>query len=483
MPARHIILRGGLPEPIHHAYLRLRDELQVPEDFPAEVLAEADQVVAQGYDTSLGHADMTDVEFITIDPPGSMDLDQAMHISRDGEGYKVLYAIADVAAWVTPGGAIDQEANRRGQTYYAPHQRTPLHPPQISEAAASLLDDGTPRPALVWQIQLDAAGEITDARVERALVTSRAKLNYEEVQADIDAGRASETLQLLKTVGELRHQIEIDRGGVSLNLPDQQVEVVDGQWQLAYRQTLPDENWNAQISLMTGFSAASMMLDAGVGILRTLPPADQRTIKTLRRVAASLNLPWSPEDDYAAFVQSLDPTRPQDQAMMMACVRLFRGAGYTVIEPGLKPDQSVHGALAANYAHTTAPLRRLVDRYVGEICVSLCAGTDVPQWVLDALPTLPETMRESDRRAKSFERGITDMVEALVMADRVGEMFEGVVIQVDEKRDGQGVVSLTDPAVEGSVRGRDVELGAEVTVELTKVDLDAGKVQFTTKRA
>lgn len=479
MPARHIRVEENLPEPIREGFVALRETLGVPSDFPPEVLAEAEEVVRDGYDQSLGHRDMTDIPFITIDPPGSMDLDQAMHISRtDSGGFLVQYAIADVAAWVRPGGAIDQEAHRRGQTYYAPHERSGLHPPTLSEAAASLLDDGVARPALVWRIELDEDGEIISAFVERGLVKNTARLDYAQVQADIDRGTAIETLMLLKQVGGLRHFMELQRGGVSLRLPDQEVDAVGNDWRLVYREQLPDEDWNAQISLMTGFSAAKMMLDAGVGILRTLPPAEPRTIKALRRVAHSLNLPWPRKVAYAGFVQSLDPRRPQDQAMMMACVRLFRGAGYTVINPVLKPDETVHGALASNYAHTTAPLRRLVDRYVGEICVALCAGTDVPQWVLDALPELPEIMRESDRRAKAFERGTNDLVESLVLEHRVGESFQGVVIQVDEKRPGQGIVSLTDPAVEAPVSGRGLELGDEVTVELTKVDLHQGKVQF-----
>lgn len=478
MPARHFRVEEKLPEPIREGFVALRESLDIPEDFPAEVLAEADQRVAEGFDTSLGHRDLTDIPFVTIDPPGSMDLDQAMHITRQGDGYLVHYAIADVAAWVRPGGVVDQEAHRRGQTYYAPHERKGLHPPAISEAAASLLDDGVARPAQVWTMTLDTDGEMTEAKVERAMVRSTARLDYASVQADIDAGTAPETLMLLKQVGGLRHFIEVSRGGVSLRLPDQEVDVDGDTWALSYRAGLPDEDWNAQISLMTGFSAARIMLDAGVGILRTLPPPDQGTIKALRRVANTLRLPWPKSVEYAGFVQSLDPRRPQDQAMMMACVRLFRGAGYTVIEPGLKPEQTVHGALAAQYAHVTAPLRRLVDRYVGEICIALCAGQPVPQWVLDALPELPATMAESDRRAKAFERGTTDLVEALVLQHRVGESFTGVVVSVNEKRPDEGVISLTDPAVEGPVVGRGVELGDEVTAQLESVDLRAGKVKF-----
>ena len=103
-----------------------------------------------------------------------MDLDQALHIERDGEGYTVYYAIADVAAFITPGDPIDLEANRRGETLYGADSKVPLHPKVISEGAGSLLPDQV-RPALLWQVQVDATGEGTDVKVERALVRSRAE--------------------------------------------------------------------------------------------------------------------------------------------------------------------------------------------------------------------------------------------------------------------------------------------------------------------
>ena len=118
--------------------------------------------------------------------------------------------------------------------------------------------------------------------------------------------------------------------------------------------------------------------------------------------------------------------------MVVACTRLLRGTGYVAFD-GELPEQPQHSALASEYAHVTAPLRRLVDRYAGEICVALCAGTEVPDWVPAALPELPETLRESAPRANHYENAVLDLVEAGVLADRVGETFDGVVVEVDEK--------------------------------------------------
>jgi exoribonuclease R len=479
MHYRRVHLAPEIPDAIAAGIENLRDSLAIPAEFPPQVLAEAQQVARDGFDTSRVYRDFTRLEFETIDPPSSMDLDQAMFLERRAVGgYRVWYAIADVAAWVKPGGAIDAEAHRRGQTYYAPHLRYSLHPPVLSEQAASLLPDGTPRPALVWQIDLDESGEVISSGVERGLVVSRAKLNYADVQTAIDQHRASPSVALLAEIGRLREQVEVARGGVSLKLSDQEVDVApDGTWYLEHRHALPDEEWNAQISLLTGMVAGQMMVRAGVGLLRTLPPPDEQTIDRLHAIAHTLEIAWPRQWSYARFVATLDVTQPAHQAMTSACVRLFRGAGYTVIEAGQTTEQHVHGALAATYAHTTAPLRRLVDRYVGEVCLALSAGTPVPEWVLHRLPELPGVMEASDHRAKAFERGVIDFVEALVLEPKLGRTFSGVVVSTDAKKPHQGVVSIPEPAVEAPIHG-EVRLGERTVARLSQADPATGQVRF-----
>ena len=415
---------------------------------------------------------------MTIDPESARDLDQAMHIERSGDGYVVHYAIADVAAFVRPGDPVDVEANRRGETYYGADSKVPLHPTVLSEGAASLLPDQV-RPALLWTIQVDDVGEGIDVQVERALVRSRAKLSYEGVQAEIDAGTASELVGLLKEVGELRLAREAARGGVSLPLPEQElVETGEGHWELEFRRMLPVESWNAQISLLTGMAAASLMVYARVGILRTLPPADPRDVKRLHRTARALGIDWPAEQLYPDFIRSLDPSRPTHAAMVVACTRLLRGAGYVTFN-GELPEQAQHSALASEYAHVTAPLRRLVDRYAGEVCVALCAGTDVPDWVVSAMAELPDTMAGSGRRANQYENAVVDLCEAELLHDRVGERFAAVVVDLDEKDPRKGDITIQDPAVEATVTGTaDLPLGEEVSVELVSADPRTRDVEF-----
>ncbi|MEO5710199.1 MAG: RNB domain-containing ribonuclease [Nocardioidaceae bacterium] len=452
----------------------IQKDLGVTPEFPDDVELAARQAAGQ---PRLPELDRTDIPLVTIDPATSMDLDQALHIERDGKGYVVHYAIADVAAFVSPGDPVDVEANRRGETLYAADSKIPLHPKSLSEGAASLLPDAN-RPALLWTIKVDADGEGTDVEVVRALVRSRAKLDYAGIQKQVDDGTADEVFTLLGEVGERRLKREAARGGVSLPLPEQEIDVDGDSWTLTFRRMLPVEEWNAQISLLTGMAAASLMVYARVGLLRTLPPPDPRDVQRLHRTAKALGIDWPAELLYPDFIRSLDPDRANHAAMIVSCTRLLRGSGYVGFN-GAVPEQPEHSALASEYAHVTAPLRRLVDRYAGEVCVALCAGTEVPSWVLEKLDVLPKTLQHSGRKAHQYEKAVLDLVEAAVLRPHVGETFSGVVVQVDEEDPKHGSVVVHEPAIEGKVTSdHELPLGGEVQVRLAEADVAKRSVRF-----
>ncbi|MEU6137454.1 RNB domain-containing ribonuclease [Nocardioides sp. NPDC047086] len=458
----------------------LQAELGVTAEFSPEV---EEAAAAAAADPRLPELDRTDLPFVTIDPETSMDLDQALHLERDGDGYVVHYAIADVAAFVAPGDPVDLEANRRGESLYAADAKIPLHPKVLSEGAASLLPDQV-RPALLWTHRLDASGEGTDSFVERALVRSRAKLSYAGVQKMFDGegfGEAeyAESLELLKEIGEKRIALEAARGGVNLPLRDQEISVEGDRWSLEYRDLLPVEDWNAQISLLTGFAAADMMVYARVGLLRTLPAPDPRDVQRLHRTARALGLEWPAEMLYPDFIRSLDGKNGKHAAMAIACTRLLRGSGYASFN-GELPELTEHSALANEYMHVTAPLRRLIDRYAGEVCLALCADEPVPDWVVSAFTTLPDTMRSSGRTSGAYERGVVDLVEAGLLSQRIGETFAAVVVEVDDEDKQKGSITVEEPAIEARVTGTTaLPLGEEVSVRLETADVAARKVSFT----
>lgn len=452
----------------------IRRQMHLPDVFPPEVEAAARAAAAN---VALPDLDRTDIPLLTIDPPGSMDLDQAMYLERAGDGWRVYYAIADVASFVAPGGAIDIEANRRGETLYGIGHTIPLHPTTLSEGAASLLPDQR-RPALLWTIELDAGGAIAGAKVERARVQSRRRCDYDSVQAQIGAGTADPMWGLLKQVGELRRRRAQQLGAISLPLPEQEATQVNGRWTLAYRARHPVEDWNEQISLLTGMAAASIMLKGGVGILRTLPQPDPEAIAHLRRTAATLQLAWPSDRAYPAFIDALDPADPAQVAMLVACTRVLRGAGYTSFH-GAAPAQPMQSALAAEYTHATAPLRRLVDRYTGEICVALCAGRAPPDWALQKLDALPDAMHVADRTAGEFEHATIDLLESVVLSGRVGDDFPAIVTNLEDGDARTGSVMLDAPAIETRVHAdRDLPLGQRVSVRLAEADPARRSIRF-----
>ena len=530
------------PAEVARALDALRAQYEAPTAFPPEVLAEAEAAAtawAQDGPARLladGARDARALDLVTIDPPGSMDLDQAVLLERlpaqtdragvptgDAPGpaaaYRVHYAIASLATFVTPGGALDVELRRRGETIYAPDAATPLHPEVLSHGAASLLED-MDRPACLWTIDLDARGEVLSARVERALVRSRARLTYDQVQAAIDEAGSlppsapADLPGLLSEIGRLRLEREAARGGISMTTPEQVIEVTavteaaeppeavatqtaaaadpegptpPAGYRLAYRVPVPAEQYNAQISLLTGMCAARIMVECGVGILRTLPPARPEDYARLRRVAAALGIDWPATRPYPELVRGLDHAVPAHAAFMDQAMSLFRGSGYLAFGAGgvavpaddeaSDAEEAVHSAIAARYAHVTAPLRRLVDRYGEEVCIAACAQAPVPEWVLQALPDLPGVMEQTGKRARAIGRGALTALEALVLRGHEGEVFDGVITS---ERDGRGELVLAEPAVVTEIRaGRGISdgglpVGERVRVRLLTADPATG---------
>ena len=419
----------------------------VPESFPPDVLAEAEAAARKTFEDR----ERVDLPFITIDPPGARDLDQALHIERTGDGHRVSYAIADPGVFIARGGPLDRDTHERAVTVYAPGGKEPLHPPVLSEGAASLLP-GEWRPAVLWTLDLDAAGELTHADVRRVLAQSTAQHTYEDVPDEVKP--------LLQEVGERRIALERARGGVQLRVPEQEVVQEQDGWTVHYRVPNPFEDYNAQISLLTGMAAAQLMLSNAFGILRTQPPPSEKDFARLRRAAVALGVPWPPDQPYPEFIRTLDPGNPRHAALMQEASTIGRGASYTPFD-GSAPEISTHWAVAAPYAHATAPLRRLQDRYVIECCLG-----NRPEGLFD----LPAAMAAGTRRANSVERGVIDLVEALVLHGREGETFEAIVIDDD-------LIQLRDPAVRAKMTGAP-EPGSEVRVRLERADPTTRTVTF-----
>lgn len=453
-------------------FAAVRAEFGLDDTYPADAVAEARAASDRAAGT---RDDRTDLPLVTIDPPGSMDLDQALHLERTPGGFVVHYAIADVYAVVEPGGALEAESVRRGQTFYLPDGSVPLHPRELSEGSASLLPDAT-RPAVLWRIETDAEARPVTVSVRRALVRSVARFDYAGVQRDVDAGTLHPSIAALPDFGRLRQRAAVDRGAIELRLPEQDVARDGDGWRLSVQPRTDVDDWNSHVSLLTGMCAARLMLDAGIGLLRTLPPADDGAVAALRRTAAALGVPWPADVPVGVFLSRLDANDPATLVLMSEAPTLLRGASYAAFD-GALPEVTVHGAIGAPYAHVTAPLRRLSDRYATEVCLAVSAGTDVPDHVRQMLPSLPKAMSSSDSVAGKVARTCVDLAEAVMLAPRVGELFDATVLSgATDRRDA--TVFVPSETVIAFCEGGPAE-GHRVPVRLSLADPEARKVRFT----
>jgi len=449
----------------------VRTEFHLPEGYPPAAVAQA-RAASDRYASE--REDRTDLAFVTIDPPDSLDLDQALHLDRTRDGFVLHYAIADVGAVVEPGGALDVETRKRGQTFYLPDGKVPLHPKELSEGSASLLPDED-RPAVVWRIELDESARPLSCTVSRATVRSVARLDYAGVQADSEAGRLHPSIASLPEFGRLRTAAAVARGAIELRLPEQEV-VPDGDgWRVDLAPRTEADDWNAEVSLLTGMCAAAMMLDAKVGLLRTLPPAGPDAVEALRRTASALGIDWPESVGVGELLARLDPNSASTLVLMTEAPSLLRGADYAAFD-GALPELTTHAAIGAPYAHVTAPLRRLSDRYSTEVCLAVTAGTPVPSWARDALGSMPEIMVGSDSLASKIDRACIDLTEATVLADRVGETFDATVLR---SRNGKRTADVFVPSV--SVMAKcvgDPAEGEQVKIRLVSADVAKRTVEF-----
>lgn len=457
----------------------IAEEFDVPTQFLPQVREEARRAVDRFADT---RRDARDIPLVTIDPVGSMDLDQAVHIERGagGEGYVVHYAIADVGALVRPGGLVEAESLRRGQTIYLPDEPARLHPPELSEDVGSLLPERD-RPAVLWTIALDSRGEVDRFHVERALVRSRARLDYEGVHQDLVAGRVHSSIALLADVGRLRQSSSLRREAISLRVPSQRVvPASDGTYTLEIEPRYEVMDYNSEISLLAGQCAGQLSASNNVGFLRTLPAASPEATEKFLTEAAALGYEVSAQG-IPEFLLAVDADSPHGMAIMREAQSLLRGADYVWLEEGKSPGMpEVHAGIGGYYSHVTAPLRRLVDRFSTEVCLALAAGTEIPEWVRENAQQVAATMRQSSQLASKVDRACLDLAEATVLQPWVGYNFEATILSTSGARldsPARSRAVVLDPPVFADVVGAPA-LGSRTSVSLARADVGAREVTF-----
>lgn len=440
----------------------IRTRFQVPEDFPPAVLAAAEAAARRA---PTEHVDRTARHFVTLDPASATDLDQAFAIEASGADLLLHYAIADVAWFVADGDALDMEAWRRGTTLYFPDGKAGLYPHALSEGAASLLPDG-PRPAVIFTVRVAPDGAVHLDGAERAIIRSNAKLAYDSVRdSDLPPGFAELTSRL--------QQAEARRGAARVDPPEQEVAArEDGGFDLVFRPRLVSEERNAALSLAANMAIADALYAHRTGLFRVMAEPDDAAVARLRQTAIAFGLNWPPMAPLAQFEATLDGADPKQAAFMLAVRRAGQGASYQPLQNGLVPW---HAAVAATYAHATAPLRRLADRYVIRATLAVANGQPVPAVVTEAFEKLPAVMARADAIGGQIDRAVIDLAEAVMLQGKEGQTFAAVVTDADDRG---ARIQLRDLPVVARLAVPGAEPGNAITVRLTMIDPERQRISF-----
>jgi exoribonuclease R len=192
----------------------------------------------------------------------------------------------------------------------------------------------------------------------------------------------------------------------------------------------------------------------------------------LRYTARAFNLEWPADVSLADFQRSLARDDPKANAFLLAVRRASGGATY---EPFVEGRTPWHAAMAATYAHATAPLRRLADRYVVEAALSVASNEPVPADVAAAFEGLPKVMDDYERLAGHVDSAVRDLAEAVLLSGREGDVFDGVIVDEDDRG---AVMQITDPAVLTRIRASKVDPGSPVRAKLVSADPATRRVEF-----
>jgi len=409
--------------------------LQLSVEFPPAVLAETEAwLKAPSIDDPV-LVDRTALPFVTIDNAYSKDLDQAVFVDREGDGFVVAYAIADASFYVRPGSALFAEAMKRGASYYFPGFSVPMLPRPLSEGLVSLNPDG-PRRALVFFHHLDAHGELTQTRLERARVASRAKLSFRDVQALIDEpaqsplkGRDFETsLFLLREVGRRRIELAARRGLIRYRREEVSIQLDGEGLAFAVMEVVRDEVelWNEQISLMCNAEGGRLLREfpneAVQPIYRVQAGPDPERLKALsvltgyvaKRHALPAS-PWvwnadtTPLSKYLEHLPRAAPGTKEDRlvaALTRQSVMVNLRSEYST-EPGAHV-----GVGAEPYARFSAPMRELVGVFLHKEAVEYLTGVHP---TVEEDETLRAEVVKIANRSRGMQRKVQDLSNEVVM--------------------------------------------------------------------
>ncbi len=498
LPRARIVERLGDPTAPKAVSLIAIHQHGIPDDFPDKVIDEADKAKPVGLK---GREDLRDMPLLTIDPSDARDHDDACYAHADDDpknpgGHVIWVAIADVAAYVQPGTALDREARKRGNSSYFPDRVVPMLPDRLSGDLCSL-HEGVPRACIAVRMQIDAEGNKIGHRFVRGLMRSAASLHYSEVQEAIDGTPNDRTGPLLETVLKPLYaayaalkKARAERQPLELDLPERKIVLSDtGEvTSVAFRDRLDAHKLIEEFMILANVAAAETLIAKRRPLLFRVheEPAPEK-LESLRETAqaAGLNLAKGQVLQTRHLNALLNAAAGTEDAELINLTTLR-----SMAQAYYNPENFGHFGLALrNYAHFTSPIRRYADLIVHRSLIS-ARGWGKDGLTEDEIGRLEETathISDTERRSMMAERDTTDRYLAAYLSERLGNEFTGRIsgiarfgafVKMDETG-ADGLVPVRSLGREffhfdreaGTLMGSDtgliISIGQRVTVRLT----------------
>jgi ribonuclease R len=483
----------------------------LPDAFPPEVDAEAKRVPKTvGAEEIAGRTDFRNWDTVTVDPETARDHDDAISLDRlPGGGWKLAVHIADVAHYVRPGSALDQEAYLRGTSVYFPDRVVPMLPHALSSHICSLVE-GQDRLTQTAVLELDARGKVRQAEFHDGVIRSRARMTYQQVQriveGDAELRRQFAPLvplfERMDELAKMMRQRRYERGSLDFDLPEPKLVLDEAGEMTGIVATARLDSMRSieEFMLAANEAVASRLSRAGVPTLyRIHEQPDLERVEEFAELVASFGyrLPAKLDEigpkDFQLILRQVEG-KPEEKLVSYLLLRTMRLARY-------HPENLGHFGLATDsYTHFTSPIRRYPDLVVHRSLRALLHGRG--ESVVTELPAdlaeMGQHLSDMERRATDAERELIEWKKVRFMADKLGEVFTGYVTGVQAfglfvelaEVYVQGLVhvsSMTDDyyrfdekshTLKGENTGNVYRLGDHVKVQVARVDLERRQIDL-----
>jgi len=492
---RVVEVLGNYTDPGMEIEIALR-KFDLPHEFSKRAEAQARALPdAVRDEDAKGRRDLRELQFCTIDGETAKDFDDAVTAVREGKGFRLWVAIADVSHYVRHGDALDHDARDRGTSVYFPRRVIPMLPEKLSNGLCSL-NPQVDRLAMVCEMALTATGTVARYEFYPALFRSHARLTYTEVWAKLSAGKANAHLATLYAVFKALYAARGQRGAIDFETLETRMEFdTHGKIRRIVAEPRNDAHRLIEECMLAANVCAGQFLAArgqpALYRVHDVPAEDK--VSALREFLAELGLQLSGGDkprpkDYAQLLERIKP-RPDFALLQTILLRSMKQAVYT-------PENVGHFGLAFDaYVHFTSPIRRYPDLLVHRAIKAALASRRYAEVDWDELG---RHCSETERRADDASRDVENWLKCHYMQDQVGGVFEGAVTGVT----AFGLfVTLDEYFVDGLVHiselGRDYfqfdatrhmllgertkkryRLADRMKVKLVRVDLESRKIDF-----